>query len=323
VCARVLCALIVQDVVFWIVLLSAVLWIFDVPVIQVYVPLGTVLVSASFAIGNSLSNIVTAFMFVLVVRPYNVGDRITASGVLNGAEPLVVKRVDVLTTTFVRIINKEITVPNHQLMQMAIENFKRSPPAIQRIDLAISYHTTALQLEGLRRRINGYLETQPLAWRPTCLFRTAGIDDQKLLLVLWMQSHYSWQDVSRLFKAVFALYLHVLAAMRDMNIQFRMAEQTLHLEGSIATHFVPGAPGAPGAVPGPGAPGASPVAATATPQGSTPLGVDGAGSGGSGGAGLRIVAPRSGRGSSAVPNDGSGWRIAAGGDGDGSGDGSQ
>lgn len=120
------------DVVFWSLLGAATLVIFDVPLVQVYVPLGTLLVSASFAIGASISNIVSSLIFVLATRPfevrtvpvagtclmitvvcvdaipirYQVGDRITASGVLNGDEPLIVKRIDVLTTTFTRIVNK-------------------------------------------------------------------------------------------------------------------------------------------------------------------------------------------------------------------------
>ena len=50
------------------------------PFAQVYVPLGTLIVSSSFALGSSLSNIVSSLVFVLVTRPYECSDRITASG---------------------------------------------------------------------------------------------------------------------------------------------------------------------------------------------------------------------------------------------------
>jgi hypothetical protein len=81
------------DVVFWLLLTFLALLIWQVSVVDVYVPLGTVLVSASFAIGASLSQIVSSLIFVLVTRPYNVGDRVTASGVFNGDETLIVKKV--------------------------------------------------------------------------------------------------------------------------------------------------------------------------------------------------------------------------------------
>lgn len=73
---------------FWVTVLLSTLFIFDIPVLQVLVPLGTVLVSASFAIGSSISAVVSSLIFVLVTRPYNVGDRVTCSGVFNGEETL-------------------------------------------------------------------------------------------------------------------------------------------------------------------------------------------------------------------------------------------
>lgn len=73
---------------FWMAVLLSTLFIFDIPVLQVLVPLGTVLVSASFAIGSSISAVVSSLIFVLVTRPYNVGDRVTCSGVFNGEETL-------------------------------------------------------------------------------------------------------------------------------------------------------------------------------------------------------------------------------------------
>lgn len=54
------------------------------------------LVSASFAIGTSISNVVSALIFVLLMRPYQVGDRVTCSDVFGGQETLLVIQVRVL-----------------------------------------------------------------------------------------------------------------------------------------------------------------------------------------------------------------------------------
>ena len=81
------------DCAFWVLLASVMLWLFNVPVVQVYIPLGTVLVSASFAIGSSVSNVISALIFVLIMRPYQVGDRVTCSDVLGGQETLLVQQV--------------------------------------------------------------------------------------------------------------------------------------------------------------------------------------------------------------------------------------
>ena len=54
------------------------------------------LVSASFAIGSSVSNVVSALIFVLLMRPYQVGDRVTCSDVFGGQETLLVMQARVL-----------------------------------------------------------------------------------------------------------------------------------------------------------------------------------------------------------------------------------
>lgn len=211
------------------------LLIFEVDIAEVFIPLGTILVSASFAIGSAITNMVNSLIFVLR-GPYHVGDRVTVSGHLNGDEMLIVRRIDLLTTTFLRPTNREITIPNWLLHTFNIENLKRSPPAVLRLVLAVHTGTTAMQLEGLRRRVNAYLDAEPAAWKPGCTIRAMGIRDQAMDLTMWLQSRYLWQDVPRLFKAHFALWVHVLQAMREEGIAFKAAEQQVKLEGSLQLH---------------------------------------------------------------------------------------
>jgi hypothetical protein len=129
----------------------AALAVADVPLADVAVPLGTVLVSASFAIGAPITAVVLSLLFVLR-GPFDVGDRVTASGVLGGEELLLVRRIDLLTTTFLRPTAREITVPNAELWHMAIENLKRSPPANVRLDLSVSTSTSAKSTSARPRK---------------------------------------------------------------------------------------------------------------------------------------------------------------------------
>jgi hypothetical protein len=124
-------------------------------------------------------------------------------------------------------------VPNHQLLQMAIENHKRSPNAIVRLEFAVSQLTTAAQLEALRRRLNAYLESQPLAWKPSCMLRAGAMKDAGITLSLWVSSHYRWDDPPRLFRAQFLLNLELLAALRSLGIAFRLADQSLHVDATL------------------------------------------------------------------------------------------
>lgn len=123
---------------------------------------------------------------------------------------------------------------------MAIENFKRSPPAVFKIDLVVSARTTAAQLEALRRRLDGYLASQPLAWKPTCFIRCGGLRDQSLLLSVWCSSHHVWQAAAPLFRASFLLHLALVEYLGECDISFRAADQSLRVEGAIAATLVPG-----------------------------------------------------------------------------------
>jgi len=110
--------------------------------------------------------------------------------------------------------------------------------AAYKIELVVSMNTTANQLERLRLRLDEYLVSQPLAWKPSCTIRAASLRDNNIVLSVWASSHFSWQDMRPLFKAVLGLHLHLLAAMRDSKIQFRMADQTVRLEGLAGSRVI-------------------------------------------------------------------------------------
>jgi small-conductance mechanosensitive channel len=159
-----------------------------------------------------------------------VGDRITASGVLD-SETLLVQRVDLLSSTFLRPTARLITVPNFLLYTMSIENLKRSPQAVLRLVLTVPATASAMQLEGLRRRVNGYLERRPGAWKPGCTIRALALRDQALDLTLWASSRFRYQELPRLMKAQTELWLHLLAAAREEGLAYRAADTTVRLEG--------------------------------------------------------------------------------------------
>jgi hypothetical protein len=134
---------------------------------------------------------------------------------------------------FPRVCSLDRAVPNNKLQEMNIENHKRSPPAIARIEFRVSTQTTPLQLEGLRRRVNAYVNAQTLAWKGNCLIRAKDFTEQSLTLMVWQQSHFSWQDASRVYRAIFGLHMHLVSSLRELGIGFRAADQNVNLQGSI------------------------------------------------------------------------------------------
>lgn len=232
------------DIVFWSV---AVIWvsiIWQLSLGSVIVPAGTVLVSASFAIGPTFANVVSSLLLVLVTRPFDVGDRITASGLFGGDEMLLVKRINILTTELLRVTQKLVVVPNAALAAMHIENLRRSPDAVVRLELLVARHTTAAQLEAVRRAVNVFCASEPLAWKSDGVaLRVGSVQQQALQLLLFAGSHLRWHDIPRTSPAIFRLWLAVLAALDaegvvysapDVSVAMRMTSAAVAAGGVAA-----------------------------------------------------------------------------------------
>ena len=84
---------------------------------------GTSLITFSWIFADSIKAIYNCFIFLFIIRPYDIGDKVKVDG-----EQLIVHKVDLLTTTFLTLYNKIVYFPNEQLIHMKIYNIARSSP---------------------------------------------------------------------------------------------------------------------------------------------------------------------------------------------------
>src|SRR4051794_35493535 len=80
--------------VYWIAMFLIVLAIFDVNFNAVLVPLGTMVIALGFAVGPTIQRLLESLAFVLVIQPYDVGDRVSISGIAGG-KTMIVSQVNV------------------------------------------------------------------------------------------------------------------------------------------------------------------------------------------------------------------------------------
>ena len=220
----------IANVIVAFVFLIAVFVIFDVSLAAVIVPMGTLFVSLSFAVGPSVANLVMSLTFSFE-RRFDVGDRVTIRGAhVDGGELYTVQRIDVLSTTFLTFTNRLTIIPNYVLAASVIENLKRSPAANVRLDLAVSTATSAKQLERLQERLRRFTESESSAFKPGVFFRIRGIADGLMLLSVWGQSHYSYGCVPQIYRGIFSFWLATLEAARAENIVCQVADQTVHVD---------------------------------------------------------------------------------------------
>ena len=113
--------------------------------------LGAAGLAVGLALQGSLSNF-AAGVLIVVFRPYRVGDWIEAAGISGSVE-----QVQILTTILITADNKQIIVPNSQIMNSVITNY--SAKKTRRIDMtiAVSYKD---DLDKVRKTIEDLIKNE-------------------------------------------------------------------------------------------------------------------------------------------------------------------
>jgi hypothetical protein len=89
----------VSNVLLGIIFLIFFVVLFSFDVQPLLISLGTLFVSLGFAISGPASNLVESLVFLLVTRPFELGDRVR----FDKGDPMYVRRMDLYTTTFERL----------------------------------------------------------------------------------------------------------------------------------------------------------------------------------------------------------------------------
>jgi len=110
--------------VFWVIMSLVVLLVMRFAVQELLLTFATLLVSVSFALGTSIRNLVESLIFLLVNKPYDVGDRVQIGDPTTDPMKQRVVSISLLSTTFKSIHGKLMIMPNHLLSALPITNLK-------------------------------------------------------------------------------------------------------------------------------------------------------------------------------------------------------
>lgn len=127
---------------------------------------GTTFITFSWIFADSIKNIYNCFIFLLVIRPYSIGDKVVIAG-----DTLYVYKVDLLSTAFMTPYSELVYISNTTLMSMQIHNIARSPAQSETIELAVDASTTYDQAIKLEKLVKKELENQKLFFK-NCFFRS-------------------------------------------------------------------------------------------------------------------------------------------------------
>lgn len=117
----------VLKAVLWAVVLIAVLGLFGVPTTSFVAVLGALGLAIGLALQDSIANFAGG-VIILVFKPFVAGEYVEAAGVSG-----TVHTVEIIATTLLTPDNKQVIVPNGQIIAAPITNYSRE--ALRRVDL--------------------------------------------------------------------------------------------------------------------------------------------------------------------------------------------
>lgn len=114
---------------------------------------GTSLLTFSWIFADTIKNIFQCFVFLLIIRPFNIGDRVEVND-----ETLYVCRIDLLTTTFYTPCKKIVYISNVVLVSARIYNIARSSPQSEMLTINVDEYTTFEQARALEKTTSKLIE---------------------------------------------------------------------------------------------------------------------------------------------------------------------
>jgi len=172
--------------------------------------------AVGLALQGSLSNFASGVLIVLF-RPYKVGDFIEAAGIAG-----VVEEVQILTTVFKTGDNKQIIVPNGQIMDSIITNYSANDT--RRVDMVVgvSYDD---DLDKVRSTLQELIDAEDrILDEPACTIAVSALADSSVNFVVR-----PWAKTSDYWGVMFDLTEAIKKRFDQDGISFPFPQQDVHL----------------------------------------------------------------------------------------------
>ncbi|KAH8995736.1 hypothetical protein EDB92DRAFT_1933964 [Lactarius akahatsu] len=141
---------------------------------------GTLVLGLSWLIGSSLHDVLTCIIFLFVLHPFDVGDRVDLS-----KDSYTVKEIRLLSTIFLDGHGTYVQVSNTVLSNLMSESFT----------FDVHYSTTFEQIEKLRSLMLGFVQSERRDFQPLFDIVVVDIPDQeKMTLKAEIMYKSNWQQ---------------------------------------------------------------------------------------------------------------------------------
>ncbi|KAH9467771.1 hypothetical protein MJO28_006181 [Puccinia striiformis f. sp. tritici] len=190
----------------------------------------TVGIAAAFIFKETAGNVFDAIIMVFCTHPYDTGDRVIMDN--DGVEEvLVVKRMGLLVTVFLRWDGTEWFAPNSLLGQKFIINLRRSTNQFENATLQFGWNTPLEKLDLLEERMNLWLQTdEQRRFEPgtACVIQSL-VNQQYMEVTFGMTHRENWQDWGGRWNRRTAFHAALNHYTRELGISFYNSDQPIQL----------------------------------------------------------------------------------------------
>ena len=172
--------------------------------------------AVGLALQGSLSNFASGVLIVLF-RPYKVGDFIEGAGISGSVE-----QVQILTTVLKTGDNKQVIVPNSQIMGSIITNYSANPT--RRVDMVVGVSYSD-DLDKVRSTIQELVAADDrILDEPACTIAVSALADSSVNFVVR-----PWVKTSDYWPVMFDLTEAIKKRFDEVGISFPFPQQDVHL----------------------------------------------------------------------------------------------
>ncbi|EHY64479.1 hypothetical protein NERG_02448 [Nematocida ausubeli] len=182
-----------------------------------------------FIFQTSVKNAIDSVIFLFIIHPYDIGDRIRIE-IDKEEMNMIVSELNVFSTVFYEWNGSKIYIPNHVLLQKAIVNVRRSGLMAENIVFQVGFDTLPEKIQHLKTEITKFIKKHPKDFSPYFMFNYHGIEDaNKLHLKIYLQHASNWQNYEGYLqrKAKFIMFLK--QAIIEQKIEYALPVQRLEI----------------------------------------------------------------------------------------------
>eukprot|EP00529_Nitzschia_sp_RCC80_P008888 CAMPEP_0113505976 /NCGR_PEP_ID=MMETSP0014_2-20120614/35636_1 /TAXON_ID=2857 /ORGANISM="Nitzschia sp." /LENGTH=1154 /DNA_ID=CAMNT_0000401389 /DNA_START=267 /DNA_END=3731 /DNA_ORIENTATION=- /assembly_acc=CAM_ASM_000159 len=215
--------------IFYFILICVGLAAIGIDPVVLFGALTSFIISFSFCVSGASSDYIRGLLFILVQRPYDIGDRVAfaspsfiASGTFS--PQWIIKDVGLYHTTFVFGASQEYaTISNGTLATLRVINAARSSCACQYFNLKFGIKVEVETIKEFERRLMAFIKDRPRQWLKPICFRISGIkaDLGYIEYIVGMQHRESWQQVGAVLTSTGELQQFCFEQTSELGMTFQ------------------------------------------------------------------------------------------------------